>query len=86
MKESDQPVIYIARDILRFLHLDVVLLLLLVMLIGSGLVIIYSAGGESQSLLISQLVRLGVALVVMLMLAQISPSVLRRWSPWIYAV
>ena len=85
MKESDQPVLYFARDILRFLHLDVVLLLLLVLLIGSGLIIIYSAGGESQSLLFNQSVRLGVAVVVMLVVAQIPPSVLRRWSPWIYA-
>jgi rod shape determining protein RodA len=86
VKESEQTAYYLARDIIRFLHVDVVLFLLLVVLISVGLVVLYSAGGESFTLLSSQGVRLMIALTGMLVIAQIPSSVLRRWSPWLYAV
>jgi rod shape determining protein RodA len=84
MKDTEQPVYYLARDIFRFLHLDVVLFLLLLVLISVGLVILYSAGGESQVLLSNQGIRLTLAMAGMLVIAQIPPAVLRRWSPWLY--
>jgi len=84
MKDADQSAYYLARDIIRFLHLDVVLFLLLLVLISVGLVVLYSAGGESQALLSNQGIRLTLAMVGMLVIAQIPPAVLRRWSPWLY--
>ncbi len=86
MKDAEQSAYYLARDIIRFLHLDVVLFLLLIVLISVGLVILYSAGGESQALLSNQGIRLAVAMAGMLVIAQIPPAVLRRWSPWLYLV
>ena len=47
-----------------------------------GLVVLYSAVGESTRLLMNQVVRLGVALVAMFIMAQMSPDFLRRWTPW----
>jgi rod shape determining protein RodA len=49
-----------------------------------GLVVLYSAVGESTRLLTSQIIRLGVAIIAMLVVAQMSPDFLRRWTPWGY--
>ena len=50
-----------------------------------GLVVLYSAVGDNQRLWVSQLVRLGVALIGMFIVAQLPPDFLRRWTPWGYA-
>ncbi len=84
--ETGYDLYYLFRDLTRFLHIDVVLLLLLLTLAGAGLVILYSAGGENGQLMTNQLIRLGVALATMLVFAQISPEVLKRWSPWLYGL
>lgn len=68
------------------LHLDPVLLLLLVILCAVGLVILYSASGQSVEDVEKQLARFGLAFVVMFVFAQLDPSVYRRWSPWLYAL
>ena len=49
-----------------------------------GLVVLYSASGQSSSLLVKQLVRLGVAAAGMLFIAQIPPKMLKIWTPWIF--
>jgi rod shape determining protein RodA len=69
---------------LRRLHLDGPLLGGLLLICGFGLVVLYSAVGENMRLWLNQVVRLGVALVAMLVAAQISPEFLRRWTPWAY--
>jgi len=68
------------------LHLDVPLLLGLVMLCGLGLVVLYSAGGESTDLVVRQGVRMLIAFGVMFVLAQVAPSHLVYWSPWLYVL
>lgn len=74
----------ISRQIIGILHLDLMLLTGLAMLTGMGLVVLYSAGGGDADLMIRQLLRLGVGAVVLLVMAQIAPHHLRRWSPWIF--
>ncbi|MDX1454911.1 MAG: rod shape-determining protein RodA [Gammaproteobacteria bacterium] len=69
---------------LRGLNIDLPLLAGLLLLCGAGLVILYSAGGESTALVTRQVIRLGVAFLVMLLAAQFSPNFLRRWSPWAF--
>ena len=66
------------------IHLDLPLLTGIVLLVGFGLVILYSATGQNLWQVEKQAIRLGIALVVMLVLAQIHPNTLRRWSPWLY--
>jgi rod shape determining protein RodA len=68
------------------LHVDMPLLLLLLLLAAIGLVTLYSAGDQSEALVLKQLVRLGVSFGVMFAFAQISPETWRRWTPWLYAV
>ena len=62
------------------LHIDAYLLLLLCILMSVGLVVIYSAGGQSMDLGIRQITRLGLAIAVMFALAQINPENYRRWA------
>ena len=56
----------------------------LVLLCAFGLIVLYSAVGESNRLLLNQTIRLCVAFVGMLLVAQFSPDFLRRWTPWAY--
>ena len=72
--------------LLRSLHLDGVLLTGIIAILIIGLAALYSAVGQNANLLISQIVRMGVAFTAMLVMAQISPDWLRRASPWVFAV
>ena len=71
--------------LVRRLHIDGPLLGGLLLICGFGLFILYSAVGESNRLLVNQAIRLGVAFGAMLVVAQMSPDFLRRWTPWGYA-
>ncbi len=73
------------RGIWSFLHIDPVLMLLLLALIAGGLVVLYSGADQNMAVVKAQGVRMGVALVVMLVFAQLDPSVFRRWAPWLFA-
>jgi len=68
------------------LHIDLPLLAGLAALIGYGLVILYSAGNENSMIVSKQIVRLGIALGVMIVLAQIPPERYRLWAPWLYVI
>ena len=70
--------------LMRRLHIDGALLGGLLLICGFGLFILYSAVGESNRLLMNQSVRLGVAFVAMIAVAQMPPDFLRRWTPWGY--
>ncbi len=66
------------------LHIDVPLLMGLLALIGYGLIILYSASGESESLIEKQIIRFVLALMVMFVMAQIPPRVLKSWAVLLY--
>jgi rod shape determining protein RodA len=66
------------------LHLDLPLLAGLVLLCVCGLLILYSAGDGDLGLVQRQAIRMGIGLAAMVVLAQISPDHLRRWSPWLF--
>ena len=65
--------------------LDGPLLAGVILLFAVSMVVLYSAGGEDTSLLIKQSLRMGLAFVSMILIAQLSPGTLARWSPYIYA-
>ena len=71
--------------LVRRLNIDGPLLGGLVLICVFGLFVLYSASGEDSRLIVNQAVRLGVALVAMLIVAQLPPDFLRRWTPWGYA-
>ncbi len=70
--------------IVRSLNVDGPLLSGILLICAFGLFVLYSAAGENSRLLINQAVRLGVALIAMLIVAQLPPDFLRRWTPWGY--
>lgn len=67
------------------LHLDPPLLLGILGICAVGMLVLYSAGGQSLELVAQQGVRLAVGLGVMLVIAQIPPRNLRLWTPWLFA-
>jgi len=71
-------------SLMRRLHIDGPLVGGLVLICGLGLFVLYSAVGESNRLLMNQAARLGIAFVGMLIVAQLPPDFLRRWTPWGY--
>ena len=70
---------------LRRMHVDVTLLTGLLIICGFSFVILWSAGGESVSLLVKQAIRFGIAFGIMLVVAQVPPHYMRMWTPWAYA-
>ncbi len=80
----DNPSPIRRRGLIPKLHIDMPLLLGLVLLCGLGLFILYSASGEEIGLVMRQTIRLAIGFVVMIMLAQIPPAQLRRWTPWLF--
>ena len=66
-------------------RLDPVLLVLLLLIIGFGLVVLYSASGQDIAMVQRQGIRLGFGLVVMLVISQVPPRIVRSWTPWIYS-
>ncbi len=72
--------------ILRFLHIDPLLLFGLLLLVVVGLAVLYSAGDGSMELVQRQLVRLAIAFAVMFVVAQIPQQQLYLWAPWFFAI
>lgn len=70
----------------QFFHVDKPLLIGLLSLVAMGLIILYSASNQSLLIITKQAMRMFIAFFVMLLLAQISPSVYRAWAPWIFIV
>ena len=66
------------------LNLDGPLLGGLLLICGFGLFVLYSAVSENLDLWLQQVMRLGIALAAMLIIAQFPPDLLRRWTPWGY--
>lgn len=72
------------RSLWERIHLDPWLLGMLLLLMMAGLVVLYSASGQRLPVVTAQAIRFGVALVVMVGLAQLSTATLLRWTPLVY--
>ena len=70
----------------RSLVMDAPLLITLLAVIGLGFVVLYSAVGGQTELLVRQGIRIFVALMVFVVVAQIQPRTLKLWTPWIFLV
>jgi rod shape determining protein RodA len=66
------------------LAVDIPLLVPLLLVAGLGMVVLYSATGESNAAIVRQLIRLGAGLIAFFTLAQIPPRYLRLWTPWVF--
>jgi rod shape determining protein RodA len=72
--------------LLLALHLDGPLFIALCLLSAIGITVVFSASGRSVPMLEAQLLRFGLAVVAMIMLAQIPPRLIRAATPWAYLV
>jgi len=71
---------------LTALKLDGALIIGLALVAAYGLVVLYSASGQSLPTIIRAGAHLGMGTVAMLLLAQVNPNFLRRSSPWLYVI
>lgn len=72
------------KKIPQFFRVDKPLLIGLFSLVCIGLIILYSASNQSLVIIGKQALRMLIAFVVMLILAQIPPTTYRAWTPWIF--
>jgi rod shape determining protein RodA len=73
-----------AARVLLELRIDGPLVLGLSLIAAYGLVVLYSASGQSMPTVLRTLARLFLGAIAMLLLARINPNFLRRSTPWIY--
>lgn len=67
-------------------HIDLPLFLLLLLLCGSGLLILYSASGQGWAMVQKQGIHYLIGFTVLLVAAQIPPRLYQMLAPWAYAV
>jgi len=72
--------------LLLALHLDGPLFVALCLIGAVGTVVLFSASGRSLEILDAQLLRFGLGLVAMTIVAQIPPRLIRSISPWAYLI
>jgi len=77
---------YHYRKPTQLLHIDWTLLVTLILLVAVGLIILYSASNQDMGALTRQATRIGIAFVLMFVLAQIPPTQYRVWTPWLYGL
>lgn len=83
---SDTTRLSSGRRIFQNLHIDIPLLLSLLLLVGIGLVVLYSAAEQNDDIVIKQVIRLLIAFGIMFAVAQLSPDTIEHWSPWLFGV
>lgn len=71
---------------LRLLHIDLWLFIPLVLLSMAGLVVLYSASGQSEPMMTAQIRNLFIAFAVLLITAQLRLETLKIVSPYVFAL
>ena len=66
------------------LHLDIPLILGLFLTCGLGIVVLYSAAGQDITIVYRQGIRIAIAFLLMILIAQIHPIRLARISLWLF--
>jgi rod shape determining protein RodA len=67
-------------------RLDPGMLAMVLIIIATGLVVLYSAAGQDIAYVERQAFRIAVGLVGMFMISFVPPHVLRIWTPWLYGL
>lgn len=76
----------ILGSILRKLHIDVPLFICLVMIAMLSFVILYSSGGQDMNVLLRQAARIGLAMLLMTILAHVHPNQFKRYSAELFSI
>ncbi|NDH09540.1 MAG: rod shape-determining protein RodA [Gammaproteobacteria bacterium] len=83
MKQTSKPIYRLTK---LGLHVDWLLFFLIFLLSGFGLIILFSAASQSYAVLGRQLIRLGFAILLMLILAFIPPHKYKSLTPYLYGI
>ncbi|MDC1528684.1 rod shape-determining protein RodA [Gammaproteobacteria bacterium] len=81
---------YIGKDLGRrksvweYLHIDFPLFVAILILLGFGLMVLYSATDGNMAMMGRQITFIIVSLGAMLFMAQLEVRILKRWAPWMY--
>lgn len=71
---------------IRLLHIDLWLFIPLLLLSATGLVVLYSASGQSEPMMTAQMRNLLIAFAVLLMTAQLRLETLKMVSPYVFGM
>ncbi|HEY2274799.1 MAG TPA: rod shape-determining protein RodA [Steroidobacteraceae bacterium] len=74
-----------ATSVLFALKIDGPLVMGLGLIAAFGLIVLYSASGQSTATVVRTVMRIILGTVAMLLLARVNPNFLRRSTPWLYA-
>jgi rod shape determining protein RodA len=69
---------------MQLLHLDRLLVIGLFLIICTGLIVLFSAGGKDFAVVLRQLFRFLIAGGIMVLIAQIHPNQFKKWAPWFF--
>lgn len=72
------------KGFLETIHIDGWLLLGILLLLATSVAIVYSASGGDEAVMTRQIIRIGFALTLMLLFAQIPPNILYIFTPWLF--
>jgi rod shape determining protein RodA len=81
---GDQDGFQFSQFFSKRFHLDLPLFLLLLLLCGSGLLILYSASGQSLAMVQKQALHYLIGFTALLVAAQIPPRLYQLLAPWAY--
>lgn len=68
------------------LHIDIPLFIALLLLLTLGIFVLYSASGQNMSVVNRQLTHIGIAVALMLAIAQVRPQTIQFWAPWLFII
>ncbi|MGX9419025.1 rod shape-determining protein RodA [Vibrio sp. RC27] len=74
------------RALFERLHIDLPLLLGILLVMAFGLIVMYSASGQNMVMMDRQAMRIGIAVCVMIVLAQLSPRTYESLAPFLFFV
>ena len=72
------------KGLLEAFHIDGWLLLGLLMLLGTSVAVVYSASGGDEAVIMRHIIRIGFALGLMFLFAQIPPNIIYMFTPWLF--
>lgn len=72
------------KGIFEILHIDGWLLLGILLLLATSVAVVYSASGGNEAVMTRQIIRIGFALGLLLIFAQIPPNLIYIFTPWLF--
>lgn len=75
-----------SKNLFFKLHIDIPLLSGILLLCVTGLLVLYSAADHQMDIVIRQIIRIGIGLTGMVLVAQIPMRTIIRWAPWLFGL